>query len=66
MLVAMVGFPLLCTVGWLSSVNTAMDTPFSFMPSRQIKGAVRQAIFWARLSGALADTLSKAAKATEA
>ena len=35
--------PASCLVGSLSSVSTAMETPFSFMPSRQIKGAVRHA-----------------------
>ena len=50
----------------LSSVSTAMDTPFSFMPSRQMNGAVRQASFFAMdMSGWLAEILSSAASATD-
>ena len=42
------------------------ETPFSFMPSRQMNGAVRQASFFAMdMSGWLAEILSSAASATD-
>ena len=64
--VKMVCLPVCWTVGSLSSVSTAMETPFSFMPSRQMNGAVSTAIFLDRLaSGWLAEMLLRAAKATD-
>ena len=64
--VEMTGLPVDCRVGELSSVSTAMDTPFSFMPSRQTKGAVSAESFcFVLASGVLAEMLFSAAKATD-
>ena len=64
--VEMTGLPVDCRVGALSSVSTAMDTPFSFMPSRQTKGAVSAESFcFVLASGVLAEMLFSAAKATD-
>ena len=64
--VAMAGLPVFWWVGSLSRVRTAMDTPFSFIPSRHTKGAVRHAsLLLMLLSAAFADILSSAAKATD-
>ena len=64
--VAMVGLPVFCLVGSLSRVRTAIDTPFSFIPSKHTNGAVRQASRDLRLaSAAFAEILSRAAKATD-
>ena len=58
--------PVSWLTGSLSNVSTAMETPFSFMPSRQMNGAVRQASFFAMdMSGRLAEILSSAASATD-
>ncbi len=43
-----------------------METPFSFIPSRQMNGAVRQARRERNVDGELASILSRAANATEA
>ncbi len=62
----MVGLPVLCSVGSLSSVSTAMDTPFSFMPSRHMNGAVRHAsLRFMPESASFAEMLSSAANATD-
>ncbi len=63
--VPIVGFPLSWRVGLLSNVRTAMDTPFSLIPSRQTNGAVRQASFSLKDEGFFVPMLSRAAKPIE-
>ena len=61
------GLPLFCLVGRLSRVSTAMDTPFSLMPSRLAKGPNIAATLLFRLSsGMLAPKLFSAEKEMDA
>ena len=63
--VAMKGLSPHWTVGLLSRVSTAIETPFSFIPSRQMKGATRQDILSLNVIGFLMPMLSIAAKAID-
>ena len=65
--VNILSLPVLWSVGVLSRVRTAMETPLSFIPSRHMNGdrSDEETLALNEDSGSFTDMLSSAAKATD-